>query len=74
MAVRRRKIREMVETLLTEANSIATPVPVWDISRNRGARIAVDSLKGDLSGFLYRDSNQTVLGVNTHHPPVRQRR
>jgi Zn-dependent peptidase ImmA (M78 family) len=25
-----------------------------------------------VSGFLYRDKNQTVIGVNTHHAPVRQ--
>jgi Zn-dependent peptidase ImmA (M78 family) len=35
-------------------------------------RIAVDSLEGDLSGFLFRDSSRKVIGVNTHHAPVRQ--
>jgi len=72
MAVRRRKIRELVETLLSEAKTSAAPVPVWDIARQKGARIAVDSLEGDLSGFLFRDGAQTVIGVNTHHPAVRQ--
>jgi Zn-dependent peptidase ImmA (M78 family) len=72
MAVRRRKIRELVATLLREANVNEAPVPVWEIARRRGARIAVDSLEGDLSGFLFRDSNQKVIGVNTHHASVRQ--
>lgn len=72
MAVRRRRIRELVDTLLAEVKSIAAPVPVWDIARKKGARIAVDSLEGDLSGFLFRDGVQTVIGVNTHHAAVRQ--
>lgn len=38
----------------------------------KGARIAVDSLEGDLSGFLFRDGQQSVIGVNTHHAAVRQ--
>lgn len=72
MAVRRRKIRELVETLLAEANVTHAPVPVWQIARAKGARIAVDSLQGDLSGFLYRDASQKVIGVNTQHATVRQ--
>lgn len=48
------------------------PVPVWELARAQGARIALESLDGDLSGFLYRDSSQTVIGVNTQHASVRQ--
>jgi Zn-dependent peptidase ImmA (M78 family) len=72
MAIRRRRIRELVETLLLEARVKQAPVPVWDIARKKGARIAVDSLEGDLSGFLFRDGVRTIIGVNTHHPTVRQ--
>lgn len=72
MAVRRRKIRELVQQLLHEAKVSQAPVPVWDIARAKGARIAVDSLDGDLSGFLFRDGGQKVIGVNTQHAPVRQ--
>lgn len=72
MAVRRRKIKELVETLLVEAKITKAPVPVWEIARTKGARIAVDSLEGDLSGFLFRDTSQKVIGVNTQHAPVRQ--
>jgi Zn-dependent peptidase ImmA (M78 family) len=35
-------------------------------------RIVLDSLDADLSGFLYQDKNQAIIGVNTHHHPVRQ--
>jgi Zn-dependent peptidase ImmA (M78 family) len=59
-------------SLIREAKVSKAPVPVWEIARARGARIVPDSLDGDLSGFLYRDSSQTVIGVNTQHAPVRQ--
>ena len=72
MAVRRRKIREMVEELLQKADIAEAPIPVWDIARARGARIALESLEGDLSGFFYRKGSQTVIGVNTQQAPVRQ--
>ena len=72
MAIRRRKIRELVQTLLTEAKVTEAPVPVWEIARKIGARIVVESLDGDLSGFLYRDASQKIIGVNTQHASVRQ--
>ena len=45
---------------------------MWEIARARGARIVPESLDGDLSGFLYRDASQRVIGVNTQHASVRQ--
>ena len=72
MAIRRRRIRELVESLLLEARVTEAPVPVWDIARRKGARIAVDALEGDLSGFLFRGEEMPVIGVNTHHAMVRQ--
>ncbi len=65
-----RKIRELVQTLLTEAKVTEAPVPVWEIARKIGARIVVESLDGDLSGFLYRDASQKIIGVNTQHASV----
>jgi Zn-dependent peptidase ImmA (M78 family) len=72
MAVRRRKIREVTEALLEKAKITKAPVPVWKIARRAGARIVVDALDGDLSGFLYRDTEQQIIGVNTQHARVRQ--
>ena len=72
MAVRRRKIRAMVSALLDENGIAEAPVPVSQIAKAKGARIYVDSLEGDLSGFLYRDKAQAVIGVNTSHAPARQ--
>jgi Zn-dependent peptidase ImmA (M78 family) len=72
MAIRRRKIEALVETLLAESGITQAPVPVAKIAKAKGARIFVKSLEADLSGFLYRDKKQAVIGVNTHHHPVRQ--
>jgi Zn-dependent peptidase ImmA (M78 family) len=72
MAVRRRKIRDLVETLLRQNSVSEPPVPVWEIARTSGVRLAVESLEGDLSGFLYRDGSQKIIGVNTLNASVRQ--
>ncbi len=71
-AIRRRKIEAMVGTLLAESRVTEAPVPVSKIAKAKGARIFLDSLEGDLSGFLYRDKKRAVIGVNTRHHPVRQ--
>jgi Zn-dependent peptidase ImmA (M78 family) len=62
----------VVETLLAENNITEAPVMVSQIAKAKGARIFVQSLEGDLSGFLYRDKAQAVIGVNTRHSPARQ--
>jgi Zn-dependent peptidase ImmA (M78 family) len=73
MAIRRRKIEALVQDLLASHQVTEAPVPVERIAKARGARIFYKSLKDDVSGFLYRDTSQTVIGVNTHHAPVRQK-
>lgn len=72
MAVRRRKIETLVQELLDEHDITQAPVPVDPIAKAHGARVYYQSLEDDVSGFLYRDDKQTVIGVNTHHAPVRQ--
>ena len=72
MAIRKRKIQALVEILLSENGITEAPVLVSKIAKAKGARIHVESLDGDLSGFLYRDKDQVVIGVNTHHSSARQ--
>jgi len=72
MTIRRKKIETLVTKLLTENGIKEAPVQVARIAKAEGLRIFIDSLEGDLSGFLYRDKGQAVIGVNTHHHPVRQ--
>src|SRR6266702_6592122 len=72
MAIRRRKIETLVEGLLATYKIKEAPVPVERIAKAKGARVFHQSLEDDVSGFLYQDKEQTVIGVNTHHAPVRQ--
>ena len=72
MAIRRRRIESMIQQLLERHGVSEAPVPVGRIARAEGARIFYQSLEDNVSGFLYRDQQQAVIGVNTHHAPVRQ--
>lgn len=72
MAVRRRKIDGLVQELLSTHKIEEAPVPIEKIAKAHGARIFYQSLEDEISGFLYRDNNQVVIGVNTHHASVRQ--
>jgi Zn-dependent peptidase ImmA (M78 family) len=72
MAIRRRRIESIIQQLLEEHSVNGAPVPVGRIAKAEGARIFYQSLEDNVSGFLYRDQQQTVIGVNTHHAPVRQ--
>jgi Zn-dependent peptidase ImmA (M78 family) len=72
MAIRRRRIEFLVQELLATHNVTEAPVPVERIAKAKGARIFYQSLEDDVSGFLYRDKAQSVIGVNTHHSPARQ--
>jgi Zn-dependent peptidase ImmA (M78 family) len=62
----------MVLNLLNAYDINGAPVPVEQLAKAQGARIFYKSLDDDISGFLYRDEVQSVIGVNTHHAPVRQ--
>lgn len=73
MAIRRRKIQALVDRLLHEHGVSSPPVPVDRMIQALGIRLHVDALQGDICGFAFRDSHQSVIGVNTWHPPVRQR-
>lgn len=73
MPLSRRRIRELAEGLLDDANVDAPPVPVERLVRTRGALIRPQSYDDKISGFLYRDHDRTVIGVNSDHHPHRRR-
>lgn len=72
MPIPKSKIQAIVERLLSDNGVTEAPVPLLQIAQACGVRVFADSLKGDLSGFLYRGNNKVVIGVNTLHHPVRQ--
>lgn len=75
MKIRVALIRRKVNRLLEALDIHEPPVAVQKVARYCNARIVRVSGEGDddLSGFLYRESGQAVIGVNKDHAPVRQR-
>jgi Zn-dependent peptidase ImmA (M78 family) len=49
------------------------PVPVEQVARWLGAEVVYRAFEGDVSGMVYRNDKEKVIGVNSSHPPNRQR-
>jgi Zn-dependent peptidase ImmA (M78 family) len=47
-------------------------VPVRQLAKKSGAELVYQGLDSDLSGFVYREAQQAVIGVNTTHSQTRQ--
>lgn len=75
MSLRRKQIGILVNNLLSENKINKAPVPVDIIAEHLGATILYEPNDDDLSGFLLKDKSkdQIIIGVNSLHPPVRQR-
>lgn len=74
MAVRRRHIRSLVSTLLSDLGIEHPPVEVEEIAKHLGATVQLEPGGPDLSGFLLRDEEYgTIIGVNDSHHENRQR-
>lgn len=73
MSLRRKQISNLVNNLLIENKINSAPVPVDKIAENLGATLIYEPNDDDLSGFLLKDKNRIVLGVNSTHSQVRQR-
>jgi Zn-dependent peptidase ImmA (M78 family) len=59
--------------LLAELNVTNPPVPVDRIARHLGARIRFSPFDGEISGMSYIKDGVPIIGVNSLHPPNRQR-
>jgi Zn-dependent peptidase ImmA (M78 family) len=61
------------QRILRKTRVSAPPVPVQRIARSLGATIEYEPFSGDISGMLFRDSEQKIIGVNATHAVARQR-
>src|SRR5262245_59763778 len=66
------KIDKLVDSLLSEHNVQAPPIPIGRIVRRLGIELKSGEL-GEISGFLVRNDGKATIGVNSTHPKVRQR-
>jgi len=62
-----------VQSILTKLNISGPPVPVEKVAKHFRAEIRLEPADADLSGALLRQGKTAVIGVNSHHPSVRQR-
>lgn len=67
------QITQTVTQLLERAGVKEPPIPVERIAHMQGALIRYEPFEGDLSGLLFREQNQIVIGVNALHSKTRQR-
>ena len=69
------KTEKFVRDLLNELGIQGPPIPVEKIAEMKGATLSFEPFDGqdDISGLLYRDENNLVIGVNSAHHPNRQR-
>lgn len=66
------KIERLVSDLLAEYGVSSPPVPIEDIIKKHGVEIRVGKLD-DISGFIVRENQKVLIGVNRTHPPTRRR-
>jgi Zn-dependent peptidase ImmA (M78 family) len=73
VAIRRKRVESLARELLATNGTTEPPISVEGLAKSVGIEIYLQPLDSDLSGFLYRDGDHAVIGVNSHHARVRQR-
>lgn len=64
---------EHARDLLQRLNILNIPTPVEKIAKAVGAQVVFSPLDEELSGMVFINDNQVVIGVNSLHHPNRQR-
>jgi Zn-dependent peptidase ImmA (M78 family) len=68
------KIKAEARKLLARPGADLRPLPVERLVRSLDLELAMlPQSDDDLSGFFFREGERRVIGVNSTHPPVRQR-
>jgi Zn-dependent peptidase ImmA (M78 family) len=68
-----KKIRQTVNSLLEDNGITHPPVNIIEIARMLGADVRFVPFDDDVSGVLYREEDQVIIGVNESHHPFRKR-
>ena len=71
--VRRKRAEEMAQVVVEATKVTKPPVPIERMAEAYGVRLHYESVQSTMSGYLYRDEIEPVIGVNSRHPEVRQR-
>jgi Zn-dependent peptidase ImmA (M78 family) len=74
MIIRRKRIQQLVAGLLREAGVDQPPVPIERIVKLQDLEVRKQEIPAsDISGFLFRQGREAIIGVNAHHSSSRQR-
>jgi len=73
MRVRKQKAIHAARDLLHQMNVTTVPVPVTRIAQDLGIDVRAAKHDTDLSGFIYCEAGETIIGVNLSHSEKRQR-
>ena len=70
-----RHVERKAGELIKRHNITKPPVSVETIAKRMQAKLSFEPFEGqdDISGILYRDGENTVIGINSAHPDTRQR-
>lgn len=66
-------VRRKANALLEESGVKRAPVAVERLAARLGATIRYEPFPGQLSGMVHRAGGEKIIGVNSLHPPTRQR-
>ena len=69
----RRSCEAHATAILENARVRRYPVRVERIAKVHGIKVRYEPLDDELSGMIFINDNQAVIGVNAHHSPNRQR-
>jgi len=67
------RIEQMAEKLLHSAGVHEPPIPVERLARHCGTRLRYEPFAGELSGMLFRQGDDVIIGINALHAKTRQR-
>ncbi|MHB1950430.1 MAG: ImmA/IrrE family metallo-endopeptidase [Acidiferrobacteraceae bacterium] len=70
--MKNREITNQADQLLVKMKVTAAPVPVLEMAGALGIKVRTGPLPDELSGFLVREEEAVVIGVNSLHPKPRQ--
>lgn len=70
-----RKAEKEARKIINEMNIVAPPVVIEEVAKRYGANLHYEPFEGedDISGVLYKDVNNCIIGVNSAHSKTRQR-
>ena len=69
----RRTCEARATEILRSAQASQPPVRVNRIAKAHGIKVRYEPLDDELSGMIFLKGNQSIIGVNAHHSPNRQR-